>query len=155
LCYGQALDGEYTEAHYPMPYPAEKKREALAALAENDGDLAATHEQTGVSKRTLRRWRKAAAASKSAEPPFDVSLEKHLQKALLQIVDSIAQQSQDAALNHQVSAFNGLFDRLLKLRDEQPATAPECIEVVYVDEDGSRHQRPSWHREALTDDHAG
>ena len=130
-----------------MPkYTRQDRQHALTALAANDGHIAQTSRETGIPSSTLRDWRDAAQPDDT--PPddtdFNTRAESAIEDALLAVLTHIQQGSEDAALNHQVSAFNGLFDRLLKLRGELDTAAPHALEIRYVDAAGQHHTRPVW-----------
>lgn len=51
------------------PHSEDAKRRALERLHANDGSIAQTSRETGISSRTLRRWRDAAQKPVTNPPP--------------------------------------------------------------------------------------
>ena len=109
-----------------MPkYTLQDKQHALESLAANDGHIAHTSRETGIPSSTLRNWWDAHQPDDT--PPdtdFNTRAESAIEDALLVMIDTIRKQSADAALNHQVSAFNGLFDRCSSYAASLPTPPP-------------------------------
>lgn len=135
-----------------MPYSPEEKQRALDRLRANGGSAKQTSRETGISARTLRRWRDAArkadpAANDGSAPlPDDVlgALETHMATHALTLAEQLLDENQPAPLNQRTSALSMLVDKLLKLdarrADAAPANEPhEPIEqrIAFRDLDGT------------------
>lgn len=114
-------------------YDPKRKAEVMAILAANGGDIARTELQTGVSERTLYRWRQVLwqtwrrqnppPSSPKPLPEFEDDLESlaYLRAQIMKEVMSVANTFEgDLAYTtppQRVGLLTQLLDRLIKLDD--------------------------------------
>lgn len=127
-------------------YTPDEKQTALAALVQTGGSYNRAAALTGVSVRTLRQWEREAAEADGERVLAD--LRHRLIENVIQLADSLETKIDDAPLNQHASALAQLIDRLMKLAEKLPQTAPDdgIRQIEYIYPDGSTHTTPPWAR---------
>lgn len=143
----------------PRTYTDAEKQQAIDRLAANNGDLMLTAMQTGISDRTLMRWRHkiqpttttttttttipavgAQHVAPSSSPPAPIptdpdlintltDLQAKMKHAMNLLADSIPEAIADAPLNQRILALVQLIDRIVKLN----AQLPNEVEIEVTD----------------------
>lgn len=100
-------------------YTPEKKAEAMAVLAANNGNVRKTAEATGISRRTLAQWAKdveLAAAPSVEQAKRDLA--EHLEALVWKLADAIPDKIAKASLQHTATTLGIIFDKLRLVRGE-------------------------------------
>jgi transposase-like protein len=138
----------------PRPFSPEFKEQALLQLEINDGNLARTAAELGISDRSLLRWRQQSPTTTTTTtttlgtqpeiPENDLQALMSLKARLIQAADyisvSIIPAVEDAPLGQRVSALAQLIDRIIKLAAQLPVEEEEMelsddVEEVDDEED--------------------
>ncbi len=133
----------------PKRYSAEAKRLILERLAQNNGNVLVTADETGVNPRTIYIWLKDSRIEKKSDAnltnltnlvnqdavsslPADLVLQpgevadvlRELQQGMIQNVrllnDAVAPAIADATLAQRVAALTQLTDRIIRLNGQLP-----------------------------------
>jgi len=135
------------------PFSPERKNHALQRLAANYGNVARTAAETGISERTLMRWRRqnpppppppTQLITPPSLPADDLEALINLKGRLIEAADyisfNIIPAVEAAPLGQRVSALAQLIDRISKLAAELPVEDEEMelsddVEEVDDEED--------------------
>jgi len=148
----------------PQPFSPQKKAHALQRLDANFGNIARTAAETGISERTLLRWRQhlipptppppTQPITPPAIPSDDLQALINLKVRLLQAADfislNIIPAVEIAPLNQRVAALAQLIDRIIKLAAELPEADDQSWKEDFAGEEPDEEEQEEMEASAFT-----
>ena len=134
-----------------MPYSEEDKQAALARLEATGGDINRVCDETGISRRTLKRWYADHQTARLDDLQATVTaLHTQLAHNALHLAAAMDTLIDDAPLNQVATALSAVIDRYLKLDEhlsQHTQDKEQVIRVEYQYPDGTLHHTPLWARD--------
>ncbi len=135
-----------------MPYTHEERQAALTQLKRRNYDYEQTSADTGVSRRTLKRWHDDARTKQlDALQEKIEDLHAQLAENALHLAQALDDSIDGAPLNQVSSALGVVVDRFLKVDDHiaqvkqaENETNEQVIRIEYQYPDSTIHHAPPW-----------